>query len=74
MEQQNFNGYVQNADGKWILTEEAKAESRRMYYSGRLAYDPQDPRHAIGRYNEFGEVIPFQPWPSKRVAEVITEQ
>lgn len=69
MEQQNVNGYVQNAEGKWILTEEAKAEATALYYSGRLAYDPQDQRHAIGRYSATGEVIPFQPWPSKIVVE-----
>lgn len=61
------NGYIQDADGKWILTDQARAESLAMYYKGRLAYDPQDPRHAIGRYNEVGEVIPFKPWPSKTV-------
>lgn len=61
------NGYVQDKDGKWVLTEEAKAESKALYYSGRLAYDPQDLRHAIGKYNAFGEVVPFTPWPSKTV-------
>lgn len=63
-------GYIQDTDGKWIMSEESKAEGQAMYYSGRLAYDPQDLRHAIGRYNAVGEVIPFQPWPSKLVAEI----
>jgi len=63
------NGYVQNSDGKWVLTEEAKAESKALYYSGRLAYDREDTSHAIGRYNSIGEVIPFKPWPSKFVVE-----
>lgn len=61
------NGYVQNEQGKWVLTEAAKAESLALYYSGRLAYGNEDTRHAIGRYNSVGEVIPFQPWPSKTV-------
>jgi len=60
------NGYYQSSDGKWYLTDEAKAEQKAMYYSGRLAYDPQDTRHAIGRYNQWGEVVPFQPWPASR--------
>lgn len=67
MEQNIVNGYVQNSEGKWVLTEEAKAEAMARYYSGRLAYDSQDLRHSIGRYNEIGEVIPFQPWPTKTV-------
>lgn len=57
-------GYVQNEQGKWILTEEAKAESLAMYYSGRLAYDPQDLRHSIGRYTSTGAVVPFTTWPT----------
>jgi hypothetical protein len=61
------NGYVQNSEGKWVLTEEAKAESLALYYSGRLAYNREDTRHAIGRYNAVGEVIPFKPWPTKSV-------
>lgn len=69
MEKQIFEleGYVRNEEGKWVLTEEAKAESKALYYSGRLAYDREDTRHAIGRYNSVGEIIPFQPWPSKTV-------
>lgn len=64
------NGYYQGVDGKWYLTDEAKAESKAAYYSGRLAYDPQDTRHAIGRYNQYGEVVPFKPWPmSTRTVE-----
>lgn len=61
------NGYYQTAEGKWCLTEEAKAESKALYYSGRLAYDPVETKHPIGRYNALGEVIPFKPWPSKTV-------
>lgn len=67
MEQKIVNGYTKDKDGKWILTEEAKAEAKALYYNGRLAYDPQDTRHAIGRYNALGEVILFQPWPSKSI-------
>lgn len=59
--------YYQGEDGKWHLTDEAKAHSTALYYSGRLAYDREDTRHAIGRYNSVGEIIPFQPWPSKTV-------
>lgn len=64
-EVREVNGYVQNSDGKWVLTEAAKAESLALYYTSRLAYDKEDTRHAIGRYNSQGEVIPFQLWPSK---------
>lgn len=58
--QRVVNGYIQNAEGKWILTEEAKQEAKALYYSNRLAYDPNDNRHAIGRYSPNGEVIPFK--------------
>jgi hypothetical protein len=51
--------YVQDADGKYVLTPEAKAWSTRLYYAGRLAYNKEDTRFAIGRYNEVGEVVPF---------------
>lgn len=67
MEKRVVNGYTQDTDGKWVLTEEAKAEAKAMYYKNRLAYDSNDRRHPIGRYNEYGEVIPFTPWPSKTV-------
>lgn len=63
-----INGYVQNSEGKWVMTEASKQESLRLYYSGRLAYDPRDPKHAIGRYNEYGEVIPFKPWVSTTIS------
>lgn len=66
-EVREVNGYVQNEQGKWVLTEAAKAESLALYYSGRLAYDREDTRHPVGRYNSVGEVIPFTPWPSKTV-------
>ncbi len=66
-EVREVNGYFQNAEGKWQMTEASKQESLRMYYSGRLAYDPQDLRHAVGRYNEHGEVVPFQPWITTQV-------
>lgn len=59
-EQRVVNGYAQNNEGKWILTEEAKAEAKAMFYSHRLAYDPNDSKHAIGRYSPNGEVIPFK--------------
>jgi hypothetical protein len=65
-----INGYVQNSEGKWVMTEESKMESLRLYYSGRLAYDKEDTRHAIGRYNEIGEVIPFRPWVSTSIKAV----
>ena len=66
-EVREVNGYIQNSEGKWVLTETAKAESLALYYSGRLAYGKEDTRHPIGRYNSVGEVIPFTPWPSKTV-------
>lgn len=56
------NGYYQGADGKWYLSDGAKAEAKALYYNRRLAYDPQDTRHAIGTYNEFGEIVPFKNW------------
>ena len=62
-----MEGYVQNENGKWVLTPETKAQSLALYYSGRLAYDKEDTRHPIGRYNSVGEVIPFTLWPSKTV-------
>ena len=55
-----MNGYVKNDSGKWILTEESKAESLAQYYNHRLAYDPNDRRYAIGMYSPTGEVIPFK--------------
>lgn len=70
-EVQEVNGYIQNSEGKWILTERAKAESLALYYSGRLAYDRTDSRHPIGRYNAVGEVIPFKPWPSRTVSATV---
>lgn len=59
---QVVNGYMQDQDGKWVLTPEAKAEATAMYYSGRLAYNREDSRIAIGRYSPTGEVIPFKRW------------
>ncbi len=67
MEKRIVNGYTQDVDGKWILTEEAKAAALAMYYTNRLAYDNTDRRHPIGRYSPTGEVIPFEPWPSKTI-------
>ena len=62
MEIREVNGYVQDADGKWIMTEEVKAEAMAMYYSGRLAYSKENPQKTIGRYNSVGEVIMFKKW------------
>jgi hypothetical protein len=66
-EVREVNGYVQNSEGKWVLTEAAKAESLALYYSGRLAYSKENNLHPIGKYNSIGEVIPFKPWPTKSV-------
>lgn len=55
-----MNGYIQNEDGKWVLSEQAKAESLAMYYQGRLAYDPQDLRFAVGSYTATGEIDYFK--------------
>jgi hypothetical protein len=55
-----IDGYIQNAEGKWVLTDEWKAKQEALYYSGRLAYDPQDQRFAVGRYTSTGEVIYFK--------------
>lgn len=60
-----FEGYTLDTNGKWVLTEESKAASLSMYYSGRLAYGREDTRFPVGRYTATGEVVPFQPWPSK---------
>lgn len=60
-----FEGYTLDTNGKLVLTEESKAASLAMYYSGRLAYGKEDTRFPIGRYTATGEVVPFQPWPSK---------
>lgn len=57
-----INGYIQTPEGKWVLSQEAKAEALATYYSGRLAYDSQDLRHAIGRYTSSGEIAYFKPW------------
>lgn len=54
--------WVQDADGKWSLSEESKARSLELYYSGRLAYSKEDTSKPIGRYNSVGEVIPFKTW------------
>lgn len=58
----SVNGYVKNSEGKWVLTPEAKVASLAHYYSHRLAYDPNDRRHAIGMYTPTGEIIPFNKW------------
>lgn len=55
-----IDGYIQQPDGSWILTQEAKDQATALYYSGRVAYDEQDPRFPIGRYNSVGEVIRFK--------------
>lgn len=54
--------WVQDSDGKWFISEESKARSLALYYSGRLAYSKEDSRKPIGRYNSVGEVIPFKTW------------
>lgn len=54
--------WIQDTDGKWILSQEAKDRARALYFSCRVAYDPEDTRKFIGRYNEVGEVIPFKRW------------
>jgi hypothetical protein len=36
--------------------------SASLYYSQRLAYNPNDTRQPIGRYNSRGEVELFKPW------------
>lgn len=56
----DFPVYVQDTDGKWILSQQAKDWSKALYYSGRLAYSKENSRIAIGKYNSNGEVIPFQ--------------
>ena len=61
------NGYMQDTDGKWILTEETKAAAKAAYYAGRIAYDPQNPSHAIGKYTPTGEVVPFASWATPMV-------
>lgn len=60
------NGWYRGTDGGLYLTDEAKAESKAMYYNRRLAYDPQDTRHSVGVYNEYGEVVPYNVWPESQ--------
>lgn len=55
-------GYIQGQDGGWILKPEVKAQADAMYYSNRLAYSAQDPRHPVGRYSPTGEVLHFKLW------------
>lgn len=62
---ESVGDYIKDTDGKWILSPDAKARSRAMYYSGRLAYDSTDTRFPIGRYNSVGEIIPFNAFPEK---------
>lgn len=38
----------------------SKQEAQALYYSGRLYYDPQDTRMAVGRYTPEGGVILFK--------------
>lgn len=57
-----ISDWVQDTDGKWALSEAAKARSLELYYSGRLAYSKEDTSKPIGRYNSVGEVIPFKTW------------
>lgn len=61
--------YIKDTDGKWILSPESKTRNRAMYYSGRLAYNPNDSRFPIGRYNSVGEIIPFNIFPKNPVDE-----
>jgi hypothetical protein len=58
--------FVRNEDGKMVMTEEGKAWSSRLYYQCRLAYSNDDRRFPIGRYNDLGEVIPFERWQKSR--------
>lgn len=64
-EVKEVNGYIQDTDGKWILSERAKAESVAMYYSGRVAYNSER-SHPIGSYSPTGEIIPYVTWPSSK--------
>lgn len=59
------NVYIQTQEGKWVLSPEAKAASAAMYYDQRVAYDPQDQRHIIGRYTASGEVSRYSLFPAK---------
>lgn len=56
------NGYIQDTDGKWIMTEKSKSDALALYYSNRVAYEKSERRQAIGLYSPTGEVIPFVPW------------
>lgn len=59
------NGYIQTQEGKWVLAPETKTEADAMYYNQRVAYDPQDTRHIIGRYTANGEVVRYSLYPEK---------
>lgn len=65
--EQRIGAYIIQADGKQVLSAESRAESLAIYYSHRMAYDPQDRRKVIGTYSPTGEVIPFNLFPNKSV-------
>lgn len=54
-----IGAYFRADDGCWYLTESAKAEATAMYFSGRIAYSPEDSTRAIGRYSPTGEIVPY---------------
>lgn len=56
------NFYVKNDSDEWVMNPAYDAWAKSMYYSDRVAYDSRDSRMIIGRYNESGEVIKFNPW------------
>lgn len=55
-------GYTWGADGRLAISQEARDEAAALYYSQRLAYQSNDTRHPIGRYNSRGEVERFKSW------------
>lgn len=57
-----FGIYIQNEQGEWVVNPEFDKQANAMYYRDRLIYDTRDHRLAVGRYNEFGDLVNFNRW------------
>jgi len=54
-----YTRYIRNENGKLVLDPECVALAKKYYWKDRPAYDPNDRRVMIGRYDENGTLIPF---------------
>ena len=50
--------YSRNEAGELVLDQSCRDLARNLYYSQRLAYDREDSRRVIGRFNSDGTITP----------------